>query len=338
MERRETSKEIDEAAADWVMRIDQSTLGPDEQAEFDTWLKGDVRRGGAFARARAVLVYAKRAKALGPDFDPATFDVAAERTGAVPITEEAVVADAPTRRRVLIGGGLAVAASGAAAIFLPLGRVAARTYETAKGEIRVIPLPDGSTVTLNSASKIAVRIDGSRRAVELIAGEALFKVATVGNRPFTVEAGDTSLRSDSATFSICRLGSRPLEVQVCDGRVEIERASFPARNHLVLRANMEATMSPDGSIVDRRVTADALERDLAWQEGMLSFEDTPLSAAADEFARYSDRRILIASRDVGAETVTGRYAANNPDGFAKAVALGLDLHVRPTSDGILLAR
>jgi len=125
---------------------------------------------------------------------------------------------------------------------------------------------------------------------------------------------------------------------VCDGRVEIERTSFAARNRLVLQANMEATMSPDGSILDRRVTADALERDLAWQEGMLSFEDTPLSEAADEFARYSDRRIFVVNRDVGAETVTGRYAANNPDGFAKAVALGLDLHVRSTSDGILLAR
>src|SRR3569833_3174071 len=67
MERREPSKEIDDAAADWATRTDQSTLGPDGQAEFDAWLKGDVRRCGAFARARAVLIYAKRSKARGPD-------------------------------------------------------------------------------------------------------------------------------------------------------------------------------------------------------------------------------------------------------------------------------
>jgi transmembrane sensor len=343
MVRRETSEEINETAADWAMRIDEAQLDAVEQATFDAWLMDDVRRVGAFARAQAVLVYAKRAKALGSGFEPATFDAVVGRGGTTSIVAEPSLtepsgAEGPTRRRLLIGGGLAVAASGMAAIFIPLGRVAARNYETGKGEIRVIPLADGSTVTLNSDSRIATRIDTARREVELIAGEALFKVATAGSLPFTVEAGDTSLRANGATFAICRLDQRPLQVQVCDGKVEIARDTFAARNRLVLQANMQAIMPPDGSIVDHRVTPDALERDLAWQEGMLSFEDTPLSEAADEFARYSDRRILVASRAVGAETVTGRYAANNPDGFAKAVALGLDLHVRLTSDGILLAR
>jgi transmembrane sensor len=71
---------------------------------------------------------------------------------------------------------------------------------------------------------------------------------------------------------------------------------------------------------------------------MLSFEDTPLQEAAEEFARYSDRKIEIGDVAVGAETVTGLYAANNPEGFAQAVALSLNLHVQKTSGGIILVR
>jgi len=336
MPHRETSAEIDDTAADWAMRIDDAALDGTQRAAFDAWLKGDIRRVGAYARAKAVLVHAKRAKALGSGFEPAAFDPAVGTAGFAQVAEEQPVA--PTRRRFLMGGGLAVAASGVAAIFLPLGRVAARSYETAKGEIRVLPLEDGSTVTLNSDSRITARFDGTRREVELVRGEALFKVAAARALPFRVEAGDTSLRAASATFSVCRLDRQPLEIQVCDGRVEVARDASPAQGKVVLHANMQATLGPDGRIVDRAVTPDALARNLAWQEGMLSFEDTPLSEAAAEFARYSDRRIRIADPTVGAETVTGRYAANNPDGFAKAVSLGLDLSVRQTPGGILLAR
>jgi transmembrane sensor len=71
---------------------------------------------------------------------------------------------------------------------------------------------------------------------------------------------------------------------------------------------------------------------------MLSFDDTPLSEAAEAFARYSDRKIRLADMAVGAETVTGLYAANDPEGFARAVALGLDLHVQSAPGGIIVSR
>ncbi len=44
MSKRETSSEIDEAAASWAMRIDEAVLGGRERAEFERWLQGDVRR------------------------------------------------------------------------------------------------------------------------------------------------------------------------------------------------------------------------------------------------------------------------------------------------------
>ncbi len=49
-------------------------------------------------------------------------------------------------------------------------------------------------------------------------------------------------------------------------------------------------------------------------------------------------RIRFSDPQIASETVTGLYAANNPAGFARAVAVSLDLHIQNTGDGVLLSR
>jgi transmembrane sensor len=333
MPERETSAEIDEAAAAWAMRIDEAVLSGHEQALFEEWLEGDVRRLGAYARAKAVLVHMKRAKALGPDFAPEAFveDPGAD-AGAFPV-DQGVRTPLITRRRMLVGAS-AVAAAGAMAVIIPGRPASALTYETGRGETRLLPLGDGSTVTLNTSSKIIVRTDG--RTAELLHGEALFKVASPRHSPFMVQAGGLAIRAEKADFVICRIDERPLEVKVCEGAIQLRGNN--GEGPRLIEANRQAVLAPDGRIIEQLVTPSALERGLAWQEGMLSFEDTPLSQAAAEFARYSDPAIEIADPAVAAETITGVYSANNPEGFAEAVALGLNLHIQTTPGGIRLSR
>lgn len=336
MSRRETSAEIDDAAAQWAMRLDEAGPRETEQTEFEQWLEGDIRRVGAFARAQAVLVHVRRARALGTNFEPSRFE-GVPGEAVAPDSLEAPAAPFLTRRRMLMGVS-AVAATGAFAVLLPTQRAAAVVYETGRGEVRLVPLSDGSTVTLNTDSRIAVTIDDTHRHVQLVHGEALFKVATAKRPAFTVETGEMSVRAQSATFAVCRLKAGAPEVKVCDGNVDVAKSSFLGRNTRHLGANMRAVIKPDGVMIDGKVAAGTLERELAWQEGMLSFEDTPLSQAVAQFARYSDRHIRIADPAVAAETVTGLYAANNPEGFAQAVALGLNLHMQKTAGNIILTR
>lgn len=206
------------------------------------------------------------------------------------------------------------------------------------GATRLIPLADGSTVTLNTDSRIVATIGRGQRKIELVRGEALIKVAAGNRAAFLVEADETALRAQDARFSVCRLDAQSLKIEVCEGRVEVERSGPDAREKRLLQAGTQAVLPRSGAIVATQLSSAALERELAWQEGMLSFEDTPLQQAAAEFARYSDRRIVISDSAVGAETVTGRYSANDPEGFARAVALSLGLRVQPASTGLMLAR
>lgn len=336
MPKRETSTEIDEAAAEWALRLDDAGLEDPERAEFEHWLSLDPRRVGAFARAQAVLMHAKRAKALGPEFRPDTFEPLDNQSEwSLPEASASPDTIKIGRRRFLIGGGIA-ASLAAVMLVLPGRQAVARIYETGQGESRLIPLDGGSTVTLNTGTRIAVSSSGGTSSIRLERGEALFKLAADSAKTMKVEAGSLTMRADRTEFVVCNLKDSSWKVTVCEGQVEVAgSAGAPVR---MLTANMLATFGPGNRFEERKTTPAALERELAWQEGMLAFEDTPLGDAAQDFARYSSRRIRIDDAAVAAETVTGRFAANDPEGFARAVALGLDLRVKTNIEGIELTR
>ncbi|HWU96117.1 MAG TPA: FecR/PupR family sigma factor regulator, partial [Sphingomonas sp.] len=70
---RETSRSIDEQAADWIARLDRGPLSQEESQALDAWLNGDPRRRGAMLRADALAMMSESARALGPQFDPRQF-------------------------------------------------------------------------------------------------------------------------------------------------------------------------------------------------------------------------------------------------------------------------
>jgi transmembrane sensor len=55
MTMRETSAQIDEDAAAWVVRIDAGPLSPQDEFALKAWAAADPRRAGALARASAIF-------------------------------------------------------------------------------------------------------------------------------------------------------------------------------------------------------------------------------------------------------------------------------------------
>src|SRR5258708_21690876 len=96
------SREVDRQAAEWAAKVDSGPLRADEQAELDAWLEADIRHFGAFAKARAVFAFTERAKAFGPEFDPASFE---------PFMQpRASAANWLSRRQFALAGGIAASA------------------------------------------------------------------------------------------------------------------------------------------------------------------------------------------------------------------------------------
>lgn len=327
MSERETSKAIDDDAADWAAKVDRGPLAQEASRALDAWLASDSRRLGAFARARAIAIHSERARALGPTFDPDQF------------ISKAKTAPALSRRSVMSLVGAAAASVAAVAVGVAYSS-RGTAYQTRLGEIRLAPLEDGSVITLNTASRVTVGYTDDQRTVRLVAGEAFFEVAKNPDRPFVVLAGDTAVRAVGTSFVVRRLPGQPVEVLVREGLVEVTRRSETNARAVPVAANAKAVSLERGEIAATTAVLEpaAVVRAMSWREGKLTFEGDTLEAAAEEFARYSDIRIVIADPILAKQTITGLFTATDPAGFAQAVAISLAARAEVRNGEVVLSR
>src|SRR6218665_510159 len=222
-----------EAAAYWIVRQDRGDLTAAEQAEFHSWFE-DPQNANAYAcAARATDTFSADAGS-----DP---HLKALWQSAL----ELEPAPAPQWRNMFaLAAGLAILLAGAV-LFLSLGRspgwsptnvvaeapsqtsvqqaqATPNEYVTGIGERRSIRLPDGTTVTLNTRSRLVVAFSSERRLVRLVQGQALFEVVRDRNRPFTVQAVDRQVTALGTVFEV-RVDPGRVQVVLIEGRVVVER-------------------------------------------------------------------------------------------------------------------
>ncbi|MGO4409305.1 MULTISPECIES: FecR family protein [unclassified Brevundimonas] len=312
----ETSREIDQAAAQWAARLDRAPLSPGDQAALDAWLQGDIRRLGAYAKARAVAVHSLRAAALtGGDL------------------ERAALQDIPQLdRRVLLAASIGAGMVGGAGLMAACWRKA-QSFETRKGEVRTIALDDGSSMMLNTLSRASVRYGRDTREIVLTFGEALFTVVR-DSRPFVVQAAGTAIIAGSGRFVVRRLEQAPLSVLALDSAVQLR----PRGASLLRVEPSRAVALEEGVIQEVAVDAAAVDRALAWRDRRLAFQNGTLRDAVAEFARFSDTRIEIADPAVADLRITGLFRADDPVAFVRAVTISLNLHATVGPDVIRLRR
>jgi len=318
-----SSQEINQKAAEWAARVDAGDLSRMEQAELDIWLAQDARHLGAFARAQAVLCQLERV------------GVAA---GSQALRGRLKQSPIIGRRAVIFTGGMAasVAVIGTGVTFA-WRYLSQKAYATRIGETQIVPLMDGSVVTLNTNSKIAVNYTKTRREISLLQGEALFDVAKNKNRPFIVTAKDTQVRAIGTSFTVKLLPNAPVQVLVQEGTIEVKKPDIPQVAPVRVSVNSKVVSPVDSPIVATPVEAVEVSRDLAWKMGRISFDNTTLKDAADEFARYSEIQIIV-DPAVASESITGLFVSNDPIGFARAAATSLHLHAEIDAQAVRISR
>ncbi|MBG7614684.1 FecR domain-containing protein [Brevundimonas sp. BAL450] len=295
----DSDKRQQEAAA-WFSRLNQRRVSTDDVHAFAAWRRNPAN-AAAYAKAER-LWDAAGALASDPAIERMTEDAGRRQPG---------------RRRSRPLGYLAAAGVGAAVVICALvgwSVLHTPTYRTEIGERRTINLSDGSSVTLDTASRIAVRISGDRRSIDLIEGQALFDVASDPSRPFTVIAGAVEIRALGTRFHVRRLdgGAR---VILAEGRVAVtdERT-----------VDGDWTLSPGQQLVTTRPTPAVETVDVpaatSWTTGRLTFEELPLREAVAEMNRYSRVQLVLDASRLGDIPVSGAFNAGDMEGFAAALA------------------
>lgn len=301
--------ELDGQAWHWVIRMDAGDLSPAEEAEFQAWLAADPKSAGALLEAEAMWMAMDGSGAAAANDDMAISEVE--------------IARAPWfSRRSMLAGGAALAASVIGGVLIA---GSGTVYATSVGEIRRVPLADGSTAAINTASQINVQLAEAKRLVRLDQGEAWFQVAKDKTRPFIVEAGRIRVQALGTAFSV-RRRDKGADILVTEGVVEAW-AEGADGNKIKLSAGQRAFVADNAAITSAPAELAAVDRTLAWRSGRVDFVDDPIEQAAAEFNRYNRRKLVILSPAIGSERFDGIFRIDDPDGFAVAVRDSLGVPV-----------
>lgn len=294
-------------AADWLITLHYEDEKPsaEDRAAFERWRQQSPAHGAAWARAESML----------GSFAQVPPEVCKQTLGA---------ARRPTRRRSLaMLGSLLVAAPASWLAWRELSWQQWTADEvTAIGEQRSIVLPDGSRLTLNTASAVSIRFTGSERRVRLLAGEILVTTQTDPSptyRPFLVQTREGTVQALGTRFSVRRADEATTRVAVFAHAVGIKTAEG-------------ATLKlEEGSAVEFNAAgigdASAVQRSAAlWERGMLLASNMRLADVVAEMARFRSGALQCAPAVAGLR-VSGALSLKDIDASLELLTQSLPVRI-----------
>ena len=258
-------------AAQWHVRCEDDRADAVDWDAFTHWLEADPRHRIALDQ---MALTADRLDMHGPALFPAEEDA-----------PPAVPASA-SKRSVWAWGGLAVAASLAAMVAVPLFTAAPSTTYTTETAPRRVALADGSSILLAPRSRLTVAGRGGDH-VE-VAGGAMFDIRHDPSRTLTVEAGGIQVSDIGTRFDV-QQDRGIVRVSVAQGQVKVDG---------------DAMARPVALIAGSGLTFDAREGTVAlapvkvadvgsWQAGRLTYDNASLALVAADLRRYAGVRVEV---------------------------------------------
>jgi len=214
----------------------------------------------------------------------------------------------------------------------------ARSWSSHADDIRRTRLPDGSVVTLDRDSAIAIRFSADRRMIELSHGRVRFEVAHDTSRPFVVLTPGGSVTATGTVFDV--EVSDKVRVHLMRGAVEVAMAHNSSANEdapvrLVPGQKLEFA-SRQQAVAPVPQAAPAA--DARWLSGTMSFEDMPLADILAQTNAYSSTKVSVSEPGLLEKEMFVDLDIRNADAVARKLAVLLDLTVDTSQPGKLVLR
>lgn len=287
-----------EQACDWLSKMYSGEFSASDELQLSIWRAVDPAHDKAWQQAQALWL---GMEGLRDRVIP----------GAEPLLQERYpkkeLARPRYRRRLL---SMAIACSVLLAVTLTVfypPNLWQADYLTAKGEQRTITLADGSEVTLNSATALAIHFDDTTRRVELLQGEAFFKVAKDKNHPFIVTMEGSEVRAVGTAFDILRSPNQS-KVELVEGIIDIQDATHQHRERL--HAGQTALIGADMITLQHSRQPENMA---LWREGYLQFDNLPLQEAVEQINQYRQGRVVLLNSNLANKHVSGLFRLNALD-------------------------
>jgi transmembrane sensor len=312
--------QISEEASEWFVEFRLGEADARARADFAAWIRTSPEHLRAYLEVASLW---SQAGSLGVHRDldsDALIALACTEDNVIPL-ELAAAQNVPRRpgdRRIArlrwlgLAAALVLAVLGGAIMSFGLaGR--GTVYATTVGERRVLRLEDGSSVELNSRSRIRVLFAERGRTVDLLEGQALFHVAKDPRRPFIVRNEQMRVRAVGTEFDINRR-SRGTTITVVEGRVSVAPAIAPTVQQQAATAAILLSAGEQVTVRDQTALSQPLHTSpvtaTAWTEGRVVLESATLTEVGEDFNRYSTRRLIVEDRGRRALRLSGVFATD----------------------------
>lgn len=176
------------------------------------------------------------------------------------------------------------------------------------GKRSTIKLSDGSTIWLNSGSKLVYPavFNGNKREVYL-EGEAIFEVSHDKDHPFMVLSENQEIEVLGTVFNVSNyLDENSVSTVLKSGSVQI---SYKASDFNT--SNKKIKLSP-GTLASYNKQADHMETKkvdvynyFSWRDGVLIFKNNDLKHIMAKLSRYYNVDIVVKDADLANETFSG---------------------------------
>jgi transmembrane sensor len=330
---------VDDQAAGWISRLDRADASDEDREAFAAWRSLSSHNQMAVDRLSALWSDLDALRAMAHSND-SSVDFKTRR--------HILQAHGPSNRSTLMLVGAAASLAICTFVSLTLYRTktvdrGTEVYATAIGEQRAIALEDGSSIQLNTNSRLEVHFTPERRDLRLLQGEAYFEVAPNKNRPFSVYAGEDVARAIGTAF-VVRLREQEMEVTVTKGTVDVARlegstksrqlsstVQLPRRSLSVISASQAS--APEAAVVNNgQITRQTLEpsdaaRRLAWRQGVLDFSGETLPEAVADVSRYTDVQIDIADPRLADVRIGGYFKIGEVEPMLQALEASFGVKV-----------
>ena len=358
--------QIYEEASEWVVQHRTGELDAQARRRFDAWLRQSPQHVSAYLEMSSIWEGVPQIEA---SLNPSAAQLIAQSSTESNVVPLGKADPFLSKTSVNVPRRLSSAKlwySIAATALLSLGIAGwlheqRGVYATGIGEQRTVTLADGSVVELNSKSRIKVHYSERARSIDLLQGQALFRVAKDPNKPFIVGSAGTYVRAVGTQFDVYKKSAGTV-VTVVEGRVAVtgQRAtddgsaapiktpepqyapSAPSSSHglqpkpgEVLLAAGEQLLVADAVSAPQPANIEAVT---AWTQQRLVFDYTPLTEVAEEFNRHNQRRLVIEDRGLQAFHVSGSFSSTDPTLLLRFLRDQPGILVNETSSEIRISR
>ena len=181
--------------------------------------------------------------------------------------------------------------------------VLSQVVEVPQGQYVNLTLSDGTKVTLNANSKLVFPavFDGHTRIVELD-GEGYFEVTHNAHKPFYVRTHRCDVKVLGTKFNVLAFrNSSIFETSLVEGSVEVTSTKLNKKQ--LLRANEKVVIKNDNFVLSTMQNTN----ELLWKDGILVFDNRPLSEIFDKLNSYFGTHIVVGNKTLLDRTCTAKF-------------------------------